>query len=111
MADSQLASNHRNQVAKVSAMTHVSKQWPVFFIHSLPVGAMKLRIVEILALNAPGLVKDVSPLGARIDFNFHLRQAERAVTHSDGCRPIGRNCSPNCAATRTSLIKHFLLVC
>ena len=59
-------------------MADVRQQRAVLVVDRLPVGAVHLRVVEILALNAPRLAEDLRPLGARIDPRFELRDVDRA---------------------------------
>src|SRR2546423_15290398 len=91
-------------------MTDRGKQRPILFKDCLPIVPMKLRIVEILALDAPRLAKNLFPLGARIDAHFELRDAERAVAYSNGSRPICRNDSPSGPSAGAGLIEKFFLV-
>ena len=87
-------------------MAHKGEQRSILFVNRLPVVAVKLRIIEILALNPPRLAKDVCPLGARIDFRFELRHVERSIAYLNRSRTIRRHDSPRVA----SLIEKFFLV-
>ena len=91
-------------------MAHVSKERLILFVDRLPIVPVKLRIVEILALNAPSLAINLFPLGARIDLHLELGYVERAITHLNRSRAIGCYDSPTSSAAGAGLIKKFLLV-
>src|SRR2546423_15625613 len=91
-------------------MTDRGKQRPILFKDCLPIVPMKLRIVEVLALDAPRLAINLFPLGARIDLHLELGYVERAIAHLNRNRAIGGHDSPTGSAAGARLIKKFLLV-
>ncbi|MCX6577190.1 MAG: hypothetical protein NTV82_12455, partial [Candidatus Aminicenantes bacterium] len=42
----------------------------IFFLHGRPVGAVHIRRVKKVAIDAPGFIKDLLPFGARINPDF-----------------------------------------
>ena len=111
MAYSKLATNRCDQIAEVGAMSHMSDQRTILFIDRLPISAMELRIVEILALDAPSFAKYILPLRTWIDLHFQLRDVERSIAYSDRSRTICWNNSPTGSTAGTALIQKFLRVC
>src|SRR5437870_6632710 len=91
-------------------MTDKRKQRPILLEDRLPVVAVKLRIVEVLALDAPGLAINLLPFGARIDFHFELRDVERTIADLNRNWPIGCHDSPTGSPAAAGLIEKFLLV-
>ncbi len=72
MANLQLG-NHLNQhFVQILAPLHVGQHWLIFIVNPLPVDTMQCRIVEIFQLHPPGIIKDLLPLGGRIDKAAHL---------------------------------------
>src|SRR5438270_7869659 len=91
-------------------MAHVGEERPILFEDRLPIVPVKLRIVEILALNAPSLAINLFPLGARIDPHFELGHIDGSIAYSDGSRSIGSHDSPTGSSAGTRLIEKFFLV-
>src|SRR5437879_1495336 len=91
-------------------MAHVGEERPILFKDCLPIVPVKLRIVEILALNAPSLAINLFPLGARIDLHLELGYVERAIAHLNRNRAIGGHDSPTGSAAGARLIEKFFLV-
>src|ERR1043166_2796900 len=88
-------------------MPDVGKERAIFFVDCLPVVAMELWIIKILALNSPGLTKDIFPLGAWINLHFELSHVEGPVADSHWSRSIRWHYSPSRCAR---LIEKFFLV-
>src|ERR1044072_2812948 len=88
-------------------MLNVGEQRSVLLIDRLPVCAVHLRVVEELALDSPGLAKNLRPLRARIDQRLHLRDVDRAL--ADLGRTVSRNNPPAVPATG-GLIEQLLSV-
>src|SRR5256885_6474520 len=91
-------------------MSDKGKQRPVLFKYRLPVIAVKVRIIEILALDPPGLAINLFPLGSRIDTHFELGDVEWSISHLSRNGTIGRHDSPTGSAAGAGLIQKFLLV-
>src|ERR1044072_7460292 len=88
-------------------MLNVGEQRSVLLIDRLPVCAVHLRVVEELALDSPGLAKNLRPLCARVDQRFHLRDVYWTI--ADLGRTVSRNDPPSVPATG-GLIEHLLFV-
>src|SRR5687767_11939789 len=91
-------------------MADESQQGTVLLQDRWPISAVKFRIVEILALNAPGLAENLRPLSPGIDAHLHLRQVKRTIAHSNGSWAICSHDAPTGSATGGGLIKKLLLV-
>ena len=91
-------------------MAHVSKERLILFVDRLPIVPVKLRIVEVFALNAPGLAINLFPFGARIDLHLELGHVERAIAHLNRNGAIGSHDSPTSSAAGAGLIEKFLFV-
>src|SRR5215217_3683684 len=81
MSHGELAANHRDHVTQVCSMTNKTQQRFVFLIHSLPIRAVHLRIVEILTLNTPRFVVDLRPLGTRINLHLQLSYLQWSIAN------------------------------
>src|SRR6185503_266014 len=109
MSDSKLSSDGRYQVRKIRSMTDEFEHRAISVVDRLPVRAVHLCVVEVLALDAPGLAKDLRPLGAWFDQALELSDVDRAITNL--CRPIGGDDPPaSTRGTAASLIQQLLLV-
>ena len=60
----------------------------VLFLHGGPVRAVHVRIVEVVAVDPPGLIVDLTPLRSRIDPHFHVGDGE-PVRGGFDVRPAG----------------------
>src|SRR6185437_3327238 len=69
----------------------------VFLFDGGPVGAVHVRVVEEVAVDAPGLVEDLLPFGAGFDADFDGVEIEAAIGGIAGCR--GRCGGPALSAT------------
>src|SRR6266496_2328274 len=110
MPDGQLATHHCDQISQISAMADIGKQRTILFKDRLPVIPVKLRIVEVLTLNAPCLPINLFPLGARIGLHFELRDVEWSIANLNRSRAISRHNSPTGSAAGAGLIEKLLLV-
>ena len=70
MAHGQLAAHPLDQAVQVRAAGQLGQEDGVLVAHGFPVHAMHARIIEIVAVDAPHLVENLRPLGARI--GLHL---------------------------------------
>ena len=92
MADGELSSDAGDQIPEIRAMADERQQRAVLLVDGLPVGAVHLGVVEVLALNAPRLSKDLRPLGARVDPCREGGDVERPVADTRG--PVERHDAP-----------------
>src|SRR5881394_3480080 len=92
MADGQLAAHHGDDVTEIGTMTDRGEKRTILFINAVPIGALHLRIVEVFALDAPGLAIYVGPLGSRIDAGLEPGYIQRSV--SNFCRSRSPDDSP-----------------
>src|SRR5438105_363585 len=81
MADGELPTRERDEISKVGPVADVRDQRAVFVIHRLPVRTVHLRVIEVIALRAPGFLEDLRPLGAWIDEHLELADVDGAVAH------------------------------
>src|SRR6185503_2443783 len=91
-------------------MTDEGHQRTILLKDGLPISAVILRIVEILALNTPRLAINLFPLSARVDAHLHLREVQWSIAHPHGRGAIRGHDAPTGSATGRGLIKKFLLV-
>src|SRR5205807_8708723 len=91
-------------------MAHVGEQRTILFKNRLPIVSVKLRIVKILALDAPRLAINLFPLGARIYTHFELGDVKRSITNLNRDRAIGGHDPPTGSTAGARLIKKFLFV-
>src|SRR5688572_16089900 len=108
MAHREFAPDARYQVCQVGAVTNVGEQGTILFINRLPICAMHLGIVKILALDAPRLFKDLFPLRAWINSHFDLGHADWTIASLSG--PLGSDDTPVCTSSSGGLIKKLLLI-
>src|SRR5689334_13987376 len=109
MADGELAARERNEITEIGAMSDVWQEGAVFIVNRLPVGAVHLGVIEVVALRAPRFLEDLRPLRARIDEHLELPEVDDAV--ADLRRLVRRDNSPPClrrAARR--LIEQLLVI-
>ena len=57
-------------------LVSVRQEGLVLLLHGRPVGAVHVRVVEEVAVDPPGLVEDLLPLGPRIDAHFDRVEVE-----------------------------------
>src|SRR6185295_17286369 len=62
VADSKLAAHPLNHSIQVVAGCNVWKKAGVLLLHRVPIGAVHIRRIEIVAIDAPGLIEDLGPL-------------------------------------------------
>src|SRR5262249_49704378 len=86
VADGQFAEHPADDAVEIAAGAQVRQKRSVLLADGGPVGAVHGRIVEVIAVDAPGFVENLRPFGARLDTNFDGLDIEPAF----GRRP--RNC-------------------
>src|SRR3954470_23524105 len=92
MSNGELPTRERDEIAQIGTVANIGQERAVFIVHGLPVRAVHLRVVEVVALVAPGLLEDLRPLGAWIDEHLELPDVDRAVTDFRGL--VGGDDSP-----------------
>src|SRR5690348_12104961 len=109
MSDGELTARERDEITKVRTMPDVRQERRVLLVHGLPIRAVHLGVVEVIALRPPGFLEDLGPLRARIDEHLELADVERALT--DFARLVGSDNSP-AALRRTArrLIQQLLVI-
>ena len=66
MADGDLRTHHVDEIIQIGAVVHIRQQCAVHILVFLPVGAVHVRHVEIIALVAPPLIEDLAELLFRL---------------------------------------------
>ena len=66
----QLARHPLRHAIEVGSRRHVRQERRVLLVLLLPVDAVHVRGVEVVAIDPPRLVEDLLPFGARIDAHF-----------------------------------------
>src|SRR6185369_1271636 len=107
MTDGKLPSDGGDQIREVGAMLNIRQKRFVLFIDRLPIISVHLRVVEIVALDAPRLAEDLRPLGSRIDQRFELGNVDRSIANLGRYRAIEWNDSPS-VPRACGLIQHLL---
>ena len=81
--DGQLAQHPADHAEEIVARREVGQERLVFPAHRRPVGAVEAGVVEVVAVDAPDLVEDLGPLGARVDLDLHGVDGELALVQLD----------------------------
>ena len=63
----------------VEAGDGVLQQAAVAFAHGLPIDAVHARVIEVVALETPGIREELLPLAGRVDDGFHAGKAHLFV--------------------------------
>ena len=79
VAHHHLAHHLGKQVVEVGAVRHVGQEGGVLFLGGGPVQAVHVGVVEVVALQAPHLVKHLGPLVARVDVGIQAREGDFAI--------------------------------
>src|SRR5262245_53684010 len=109
MADGQFAADGCDQVSKIRAMCNIRKKGQVLLIYGLPIVTVHFGVVKVFPLNAPGLTKDLGPLGSGIDERLKLGDVDYAVANFS--RAVGWDDSPAAAGgSAAGLIEELLFV-
>src|SRR4029453_4265322 len=105
----ELASDRRDQVTQGVAMPDVRDEGAVLRPHRVPVGAVHLRVVEEVTLEAPRLPRDLRPLRARVHPRLELCDVDRAIANASGL--VGADNAPATAVrTAARLIEQLLAI-
>jgi len=70
MTHSQLTAHPLYQAVEIAAACQVGQEYGIPGFQGIPVGSVHTRVVEIVAVYAPGFVKDLSPFCCGV--NLHL---------------------------------------
>ena len=73
VTDRDLGAHVVEQVVQIGAMIHVRQELAVHLLHLRPVGAVRVRHVEVVALVAPALVEDLLELFLRLEIHPQRR--------------------------------------
>ena len=79
MAHGQLAEHHPDHPVQVAAGGEVGQERLVFLPHGIPVGAVHVGGVEVVAVDPPGFAEDLRPFGPRLDPHRDRIELQRAV--------------------------------
>src|SRR5947208_16088449 len=88
MPNTQLTADRRDEVSQVGAMPDVGQERSILLVDRGPVGALHAGVIKEFALDAPGLAKNLGPLGLRLHLHLQRRDVQRAVGDLSG--PVGR---------------------
>ncbi len=72
VADRKLGGHPHHYAIEIAAHGQFREEHGVLGAHGVPVGAVHVRVVEVIAVDAPGFVENLPPLGARIDLDLQL---------------------------------------
>ena len=76
MADRQLAQHPLGDAGEVAPAGEVGDERGVLAAHRRPVGAVVAGVVEVVAVDAPGLVEHLRPLGGRVHLDLDPAEIE-----------------------------------
>src|SRR5215470_4707996 len=110
MPHCELATDSRDQIAQIRAVLHEINERTILVVNRLPIGAVHFCVIKELALQSPGLAKDLRPFRSRIHKCLELAYVDRAIADLYRYRTIYRDDSPSTAARARRLIQKFLLV-
>ena len=79
MSDRQLAQHHADHAVQVVTRGEVGQEVFIFAQHGVPVGAVHVGCIEVIAVDSPGLVKHLSPFRFGIDLHRDQIEFERTV--------------------------------
>ena len=122
VADRELGAHVVEQIVQVGAMVHVRQHLAVHLAHPVPVGAVEVRHVHVVALIAPAFEEDLLVLLARLEIHaqrdveppgIRLRRIAIGVDDEQG-RPGGRaaatTAATSAAATTAGAVQHLVPV-
>src|SRR5438132_3150400 len=78
MPNTQLTADRRDEVSQVGAMPDVGQERSILLVDRGPVGALHAGVIKEFALDAPGLAKNLGPLGLRLHLHLQRRNVQRA---------------------------------
>src|SRR5262249_55617312 len=77
MADSQFTQHPTDHAIEISIACQMRKELGVLLFHGRPIGAVHVGIIKEVAVDAPGVVKHLFPLGRRVDANLDRLEIQR----------------------------------
>ncbi len=89
VSDDQLAVHPGKHASQILPRGEIGKEHRVLRLHRVPVRAMHVRVVEIIAIDAPCFVENLAPLGSRIDLHFDLIDSQLVFRRIDLVGDIG----------------------
>ena len=108
MPHTQLTADRRDEVSQVGAMPDVGQERSILLVDRGPVGALHAGVIKEFALDAPGLAKNLGPLGLRLHLHLQRRDVQRAVADLRG--PVGRHDAPARGGGAARLIEELRVV-
>src|SRR5688572_24756179 len=108
MADRQLTEHFLEKITQVSAVSERIKVRLVLLRRRLQVQAVVVRVIEKVALNAPGLAVHLLPLGPRVNIDLHVFGLDLSFAGLDRLR--GGNDEPVVGLTRGLTEEHLFTV-
>ena len=76
MADLHFSDHFRQNTVQVFTASNMIEQWKIAIIDRFPIETMHGGIVEIFRLHPPDIVKDLTPLFARVDPELHIARID-----------------------------------
>ena len=76
MTDLHFGDHFRQHSVQVFASSDMRQQGLILIIDGLPIEPMHIRIIEEFRLHPPDIIKDLTPLFARIDPQLHVACVE-----------------------------------
>ena len=70
VADPQFAAHPLNHAIQIAASRNVRQERRILLLHRIPIGAVHVRRVEVVAIDPPGLIEYLGPLDPRVDADF-----------------------------------------
>ena len=83
MSDRELAEHPLHHARQILPRGDVGEERLVLRLHGIPVVAVHVRVIEVIAVDPPAFVEDLTPLGGRVDLHFDTRDAEFVLARID----------------------------
>ena len=85
----QLAHGTADELAELRSRRHAIDQGQVLVPDAVPVDTVHPGVVEVVAVDSPGFVEDLRPLGPWLDFDLNLVRRDLAFAGFDLVAGIG----------------------
>src|SRR6185295_16758719 len=79
MTDRQLAAHPLDDSIEIAACGQMRQESSVLLPHCVPIGAVHVGRVKVIAIDAPRLVEHLGPLDARVYANFDVVDVDLAL--------------------------------